>query len=132
MRWTGPLAGIALLAVALYACDSATSGTPIGQDAGADSAGPDGGCCPPDPQPDCCMHYGGRSAGGSCGRTCDGMPVPSDPDWKVADDKFGCPRWMNPHDSFHGGTSSATTAYCGGEAPERDAGDDDAADASDD
>lgn len=76
------------------------------------------------------MDYGGQRRGDSCGDRCDGMPVASDPGWKIVDDAFGCPRWTNPHDHFNGGTFSAETSYCGEEVP-GDAGSNDASDASD-
>jgi len=59
------------------------------------------------------------------------MPVPSDPDWKIGTDPNGCPRWMNPHDDWNGGTRSAGTKYCGDVSPDEDAGSNDASDAAD-
>ena len=65
----------------------------------ATTSGGDGGapmiCCPADPTPSCCMHYGGWvSLGGACGEECDGMPVPSDPSWRLIDND-GCPTWTS-------------------------------------
>jgi hypothetical protein len=76
------------------------------------------------------MDYGGHLNGSFCGASCDGMPIASDPDWKIVDDAFGCPRWTNPHDGFNGGAFSDETSYCGGEV-RNDAGSSDASDASD-
>ena len=69
------------------------------------------------------MDYGGWTpAERSCGSSdCDGMPLPSDPDWKIEPDSHGCPHWTNPHDYFHGGTRSATASYCGAYQPSGDA-----------
>ncbi|CAN5851013.1 hypothetical protein BH11MYX4_BH11MYX4_26710 [soil metagenome] len=133
MRWTLPLAGIAFLVLGLYACDTTSStGGAIEQDASADSPAPDSGlCCPPDPHPGCCMAYGGKPFSSGCSEECDGMPVPSDPDWKIGNDPSGCPRWMNPHDHWNGGTYSADTKYCGAVSHEDDAGSNDASDAAD-
>ena len=66
-------------------------------DAGKDSS-PEGGaaCCPVDSSPDCCMNFGGWSQDGSCGRTCDGMPLPNDPGWKLDKDSHGCRVWTHP------------------------------------
>jgi hypothetical protein len=77
-------------------------------------------CCPP-AGPGCCMDYGGwRPPGNMCGGTCDGMPLPTDPDWKIVLDQHGCPRWTNPHDYFRGGTMSSTVRYCGAYQPSGD------------
>lgn len=109
--------GFALATLTVLACSSST------QDAGAADAGADtgalepsadaGGCCTPDPSPGCCMAYGGWSASKSCARTCDGMPVPSDPDWKLETDSHGCAQWTNPNDHLNGGKSNSATSYCG-------------------
>jgi hypothetical protein len=131
------------VAVGVLACGGATRDqTPLDSEGGADAAPADGGakrdadagpCCMPDPQPGCCMNYGGwRQPGVMCGAGCDGMPVPTDPDWKIEPDTHGCPRWTNPHDYFGGGTMSSTVAYCGAYQPSGgvvDAGD--AGDAAD-
>lgn len=66
------------------------------------------------------MDYGGFRTG-QCAQTCDGMPAPSDPGWKIEMDSHGCPQWTNPNDYWNGGTRSSGTSYCGG-APPRDAG----------
>lgn len=58
-------------------------------------------CCPIDPAPNCCMRYGGH---GSCGYLCDGMPLPSDPGWKIEQDDLGCDVWVN---------ENAPKDYCG-------------------
>jgi hypothetical protein len=65
-------------------------------DSGADAALDAGQCCPIDPQPDCCMRYGGSPFDGFCGTTCDGMPYPNDPRWKIGSDAQGCPMWIEP------------------------------------
>ncbi len=49
-------------------------------------------CCPIDPRPGCCMRFGGH---GSCGASCDGMPLPDDPGWKIEQDELGCDVWVN-------------------------------------
>jgi hypothetical protein len=77
-------------------------------EAGVDRIEPTVGvCCPPSPQPGCCMKYGGWAAlAEDCGGyTCDGMPLPSDPSWVVRPDEHGCPRWQSrPFDG---------TSFCG-------------------
>ncbi len=88
-----------------------TGGTTAGASGTAGSAGvggtghpdPDGGsdaeagsqCCPISPQPGCCMDYGGTRGRAGCGTVCDGMPWPS-PAWRIEQDEFGCPRWVEP------------------------------------
>jgi hypothetical protein len=63
---------------------------------GKDWTKPLPGCCEPSPEPDCCMNYGGPSQGeGSCGMTCDAMPVPNDPGWNITFDSNGCASWRN-------------------------------------
>jgi len=101
-----------LLAACTAAC---TADDEPDRDAGSDAAvslKADGSveCCPPDDRPNCCMVYGGAKAIGSpCElRVCDGMPVPSDPAWKLVNDPHGCPRWSS---------KGATLGCCGGEAP---------------
>lgn len=68
-------------------------------DSGGDADAGGGGCCPIDPQPGCCMRYGGWSSEGAdsglCGLVCDGMPVPSDPSWKKVIDSHGCEVWTS-------------------------------------
>jgi hypothetical protein len=66
-------------------------------DASNEADGADGGeCCQPDPHPGCCMHYGGwMSSAGSCGMTCDGMPLPGDPAWHLVTDSHGCMVWSS-------------------------------------
>jgi hypothetical protein len=88
----------------------------------ADSSAPDSGaCCTPGGQ-SCCLDYGGWTPPErACGSAdCDGMPVPSDPDWKIEPDSHGCPHWANPHDYFHGGTRSDAATYCGASQPAGD------------
>ena len=42
------------------------------------------------------MHAGGWSeTSGGCGEICDGMPVPSDPAWKLVTDDHGCQVWSS-------------------------------------
>jgi len=91
------------------------SGQSVGAgDASAEASGDAsaGACCPPDPQPGCCMHYGGWSAdgidSGACAALCDGMPVPSDPSWKQVKDSHGCEVW----------TSSSGGQICGAPIPD--------------
>jgi hypothetical protein len=50
-----------------------------------------------------------------CGATCDGMPLPDDPRWKLAKDEHGCDQWVSPPRS---------DVYCGSPTPPRDAGPD--------
>lgn len=58
--------------------------------------GTGGKCCPPGGL-GCCMDYGGWSSTGQCGITsCDGMPSPGDPGWKIIKDDHGCDTWWNP------------------------------------
>ena len=70
------------------------------------------------------MNYGGARNGGACGQTCDGMPVPNDPGWKLETDETGCPVWRHLHDPASGGTRDSETKYCGGPIPMPDASDD--------
>jgi hypothetical protein len=53
------------------------------------------------------MDYGGAETHGACRRVCDGMPIPSDPAWRLIKDEHGCPRW----------SSEGTTATCCGSKP---------------
>ena len=71
MRWLVAIA-VASLAGTAFSCgdDSVTNGA---ADAGSQNAR----CCPVDPAPGCCVHYGGWSAFGDCSVTCDGMRAPS-------------------------------------------------------
>lgn len=73
----------------------------------------DGGieCCPPSAKPGCCMEYGGANVHG-CNATCDGMPNPADPAWRLLPDPYGCPRW----------SSKGATLSCCGAAPVPDGG----------
>jgi hypothetical protein len=66
-------------------------------DAGARDPTGDSGieCCPPSDAPGCCMAYGGAKVSGQCGLLCDGMPWPSDPAWRLVNDRYGCPRWTS-------------------------------------
>lgn len=51
-------------------------------------------CCPPSAAPGCCMAFGGaKLSENACGYVCDGMPMPSDPAWRLVTDAHGCPRW---------------------------------------
>lgn len=84
-------------------------------------------CCPADPEPGCCMRYGGWSEHGCADdyAICDGMPVPNDPGWKLEKDTHGCDTWTNPHGVWAGAYNENTdpnTDYC--MAPPRDAGHD--------
>jgi hypothetical protein len=67
------------------------------------------------------MDYGGWKRGG-CGRSCDGMPVSSDPGWTLATDDHGCKVWQNANDRFRGGTYNPDTSYCGGRHEPLEAG----------
>ena len=101
------LLSFALVVSAAAACGGttlATSTTDGHPDASADAAtdapgdtSPDGGyCCPPDPTPGCCMHYGGYSNGSfNCSSICDGMPEPGDPAWHLTKDSHGCAIWSS-------------------------------------
>jgi len=53
-------------------------------------------CCPPSPEPDCCMSYGGATKERSCLTACDGMPSPNNPRWSVGFDAADCPVWNEP------------------------------------
>lgn len=113
-RWRWIVAGLTLVigAASTGACSDGQSASPASPDASGERV--DGGeCCPPDPNPGCCMGYGGWSNGRSCGPSCDGMPVPTDPSWKLETDDHGCRVWKNPNDFWHGGTRNAATSYCG-------------------
>ena len=68
-------------------------------------------CCKPDERPGCCMYYGGTKTDGVCPRTCDGMPWPNDPAWRLIEDENGCKVW----------TSEGSTGSRCGQLPE-DAG----------
>ena len=59
------------------------------------------------------MHFGGWEGDDrSCGDSCDGMPLPDDPDWKLEADSHGCAHWTNPHGiAVSGGTGAI--GYCG-------------------
>ncbi len=95
------LLALALLLVACGATASSTDNTDASnlpsKDGSAEASGDGGGvCCPADPGPGCCMKYGGWSGDGNCfGQICDGMPVPSDPGWKLVKDDHGCSMWSN-------------------------------------
>jgi len=106
----------------------ACSTTSPGSDRAGTDSGDAGACCPPSEGPNCCMAYGGWNARGSCGRMCDGMPVPTDPGWTLATDDHGCHVWRNPNDRYHGGTANPDTRYCGvrPDDEEPDGGDDEA------
>ena len=65
-------------------------------------------CCEIDPAPSCCMAYGGNERDDGCGTLCDGMPIPSDPAWKIVKDEFGCKKWI----------SEGSKAPCCGSPPE--------------
>lgn len=127
MRSTGPFAAAALLvAASLAACseepppanmqESGNDGRVGNQVEGdPDAAAPDDvgdatfspvECCPPSPQPNCCMDYGGAKVDGNCRSLCDGMPRPADPAWRLVNDKYGCPRWSSV---------GSTGPCCGGE-----------------
>ena len=102
---------VGLAAAMAVACGSAVNDTPAdaGKDAVADAprdGNTDGGarCCTPDPAPGCCMDYGGWSDTGFCAKSCDGMPLPSDPSWAKVKDSHGCDVW----------TSASGGPKCGG------------------
>lgn len=102
---------LAIVAAILVACGSSTT-SPSSGDGGNDS-GPDGGvtCCAAAATPSCCMAFGGWSQNGSCSRTCDGMPLPNDPGWKLDKDSHGCSIWTHPAGTFPGGGG---VPRCGG------------------
>lgn len=131
MKRTSPVvvlfAVASMTVVALAGCDDEQAASADGGVATPD----ENGCCKPDPSPGCCMNYGGAGLEGQCsGRSCDGMPVPSDPGWHLATDAQGCRRWTNPNDRYNGGEYSASTQYCG--APiRRDAGEEKDAEVAD-
>jgi hypothetical protein len=61
------------------------------------------------------MSYGGWAANGTCwGLVCDGMPVGTDPGWKLETDDHGCSVWTHPNNTFRGGTSNPDVETCGG------------------
>jgi len=61
------------------------------------------------------MHYGGTAfADGVCGMTCDGMPVASDPGWRLEKDANGCMQWTNPRPFGRG------SGFCGAPVLEPD------------
>ncbi|MEO7112973.1 MAG: hypothetical protein ABI183_21220 [Polyangiaceae bacterium] len=120
-RWIG--AGGFLVASVLAACSSSsTNGTADVSDAGTDGgttrdAQSDSGvtCCPPDPTPGCCMHYGGAPDDGNvCPDVCDGMPQPNDPGWTLTKDVAGCPVWSNPKPTGGPGTCGVAPFDDGG------------------
>ncbi len=113
------LRSVLLVAALLVACSDQAA--PDQGDAAADASA--GGCCAPSPGPDCCMDYGGYSSDGRCGETCDGMPLPSDPGWKLVKDGHGCDVWTNPRGTIVGDG-------CGSLPPPPDAGGDAGADAA--
>ena len=92
-----------------HGCDTWSSAGSTGPVCGGDAAPPDarsdtsetgdagGHCCKADPAPGCCMHYGGWTSGDelACGETCDGMPNPGDPAWKLVKDEHGCDVWSS-------------------------------------
>lgn len=104
-------------AVVLVACSATAS------PGAADAA--KGVCCPPASAPSCCMDYGGWSFNAMCGlKDCDGMPIPSDPGWKLGTDDHGCATWKN---------TSVGARVCGGQTPpDASAEPDSSADASGD
>jgi hypothetical protein len=109
-----PKLAVVSLAVGIVSLAIACSTT-----SGADGV-PDG-CCPPSPEPSCCMDYGGYGAG-LCGPVCDRMPVSTDPGWTLATDGHGCSVWRNPNDGFRGGIENPDTRYCGAPSRRIDAG----------
>ncbi|GAC1526207.1 MAG: hypothetical protein NVS3B10_24710 [Polyangiales bacterium] len=120
-----PATRFALLALTslLFACSSSSSGAEPGTEAGTEAgmeagteAGGDGAdagsCCPPDPHPGCCMRYGGWN----CAVVCDGIPIPSDPAWRLVKDEHGCDTWSSAGSTgplcgapFDGGKDTAPT-----------------------
>src|SRR5262249_16710984 len=92
--------------------DTSIPDTDVSADESSDAS--DAGiCCPPDKTPSCCMAYGGARKSWGCSAACDGMPVPSDPGWRLENDTAGCPVWTHPYDSMSkGGTMNPQTRYC--------------------
>ncbi len=109
-----------MIAVAgfLFACGStgATSNGDAGDAAASDATSDGGVCCTPDPNPGCCMRYGGFSADGQCFAACDGMPQPSDPGWKLVTDSYGCMVWTNSKSNGGAGTCGAPIIDAGSDA----------------
>jgi hypothetical protein len=79
------------------ASDSAVIDSTTTSDADASDGDEVGWCCPPDPAPGCCMHYGGwwSHFDVACPRICDGMPPASDPAWHIVKDSHGCDMWSS-------------------------------------
>lgn len=117
-----PLRALALLAGLAAACTSTNQTSSVPDASGADS----GICCPPDSQPSCCMKFGGTRKNGTCPGWCDGIPVPSDPNWKLQTNADGCPEWTHPQRD----PPSSAPNVCG--KPVSDAGSDGAKDAATD
>ena len=79
------------IAGAVVACSSSNDST-------ASTGSPDAGgiCCPASPNPACCMSYGGWAEDSTkCESPCDGIPLPTDPSWKLAKDDHGCDAWSS-------------------------------------
>ena len=105
---------VALVATAT-ACGGATTDDPAEAPPSVTPAGgasrSAGRCCPPDPKPGCCMDFGGWVEGDSCGKlhySCDGIPLPNDPAWKLETDEHDCDHWSVTFDR--------TRPFCGGAA----------------
>jgi hypothetical protein len=105
-----------LWGLAAFAFVAAACGGKIG---GSDDGGTNGDgstnvkCCPPSPQPSCCMSYGGVAQGNACAQVCDGMPSPGDPGWHLGTDSNGCKVWIAPTNA---------TSFCGEPQPPPDGG----------
>ena len=113
----GRLVAVPVATLTLIACVGTTTGQGGAADGGSDSTTATvAECCQPSPQPNCGpMVYGGwMTPGTTCAGAYDGMPVSTDPGWKLEEDNHGCPRWTNPNDYFNGGKQNPATKYCGG------------------
>lgn len=109
MRWViAPLAALVVVA----SCGGKVDAPSDAGDAAPDAPPTSGFCCPPDPSPNCCMHFGGFSESGTCAEACDGMPVPSAPGWHQVTDSHGCSTWIAP----------TSGPICGAPLPPPDAG----------
>lgn len=93
------------------ATDDAAEAAPAATPASEATPTSVGQCCPPDPKPGCCMDFGGWVESNTCGKlhySCDGMPLPDDPSWKLVKDEHGCDHWSAPFDR--------SRPFCGGAA----------------
>lgn len=86
-------------------------------DAGTDSSA-SVECCPIDDVPGCCMAYGGtKTSPDACGKICDGMPVPTDPEWVRTKNADGCEQWSNPYSYGTSPDPMHDPRLCGAAAP---------------